>query len=434
MKNKQYLRITALALALCLGLSAAACGKKDKAEDAQQESTEETQEADGSGNGVTSTTSYAGQQIWSLPDPELAAFAASYSSLNIVQLDYVYYGEAVEHYETGDKALIDSVFRALDLIHVDQETQEYTLDADERFVFTTADGTRYMVRFNNRNYEVGRQAFTVTGDGELWKLARKIEEAGLAGTPVEQITPVDAAQAGADTGADDSLAALQGAVAALQQQAALLTIPSDGSADSGDEQAAAADDAQVSSQSAQTSAAAGLAAGQIGLVDGQLIISNSAEGPVYVPAESVYSEPYAMLVYYAEPYYGQVGDDGNVRISLREDTAWPYVDVLRVTDDISAEDYLTLKAQEFDETHAENLVTSPAQLTALNLENGTGYISLGVYDEGGENRNVLSIAVDAEPGVVVFTACYDDADTDNTVIAAENALALTEINGVAVAQ
>ena len=462
MKNRNLIKAGALALAIVLGLSTAACGKSKDGDTPQEETAGEA------GNSYTKSTSFAGQRIWNLPDPELAAFAASYSSMDIVKLDYIYLGEAAEYYETTDKALIDSVFRALDLILVDQETDEFTADADERFVFNAADGSRYTVRFNNRNYEVGRSAYTVTGDGELWKLARKIQENPVDGAVISAAAEsgagagTDAAQASPQAGAGASQAAVsllpEGADTAQLQGAAALsagqTLPqgqtspdgTDAALTAGQSDAAAAQAgvtgaaAPAQAPPAQEEAApvptpqAGLASSQVGLVDGQLVMNNPPEGPVYAPAESVYSEPYAMLVYYAEPYYGQVLDNGDVRINLKEEDPWPYVDITRFMDGTDAQTVMTQRSAAFNEEHAGSITASPDRLTPLMLENSAGYVSVGAYTEGDVNKNVLSIGVDTENGSVIFTAYYDDADTEAAVIAVENAFTLTEIGGVPIAQ
>ena len=67
MKNRNLIKAGALALAIVLGLSTAACGKSKDGDTPQEETAGEA------GNSYTKSTSFAGQRIWNLPDPELAA-------------------------------------------------------------------------------------------------------------------------------------------------------------------------------------------------------------------------------------------------------------------------------------------------------------------------------------------------------------------------
>jgi hypothetical protein len=302
----------------------------------------------------------------------------------------------------------------------------------------------------------------VTGDGELWKLARKIQEnpAGVNGSVSAPGAAPDAAKA-SDTGAGtDAAAAIPAQQAGarsgapvsqegLQPQAdAAVGMPGSadvtGNAASPANQGAvvpeeAAADTVTSSEvqealSLPANPQAGLSSSQIGLVDGQLVMNNTPEGPVYVPAESVYSEPYAMLVYYAEPYYGQVLDNGDVRINLKDDEPWPYVDITRLMDGTDAQTVMTERSAAFSEEHADTITASPEKLTPLMLEKSAGYVSVGAYTEGDVNKNVLTIGVDTADGSVIFTTYYDNADTEAAVIAAENAFTLAEIGGLPVAQ
>nr|WP_288555910.1 hypothetical protein [uncultured Mediterraneibacter sp.] len=155
-------RIGILVLAALMAVSSVGCGGKSSVKKGVR--------------GTTGTSdSGEGRPLMECYNLEAQRFAENFVEDDIVTMFYQKNHETAEEYEvTEDKELIGKVFEALLEVRVLDQTTELASDYDDSFVFTLADANAFRFSFNQHNLVIGQEAYKITGDSALWKLADQI--------------------------------------------------------------------------------------------------------------------------------------------------------------------------------------------------------------------------------------------------------------------
>ncbi len=125
--------------------------------------------------------STATDDIFSFSGGDLEEFAAHFSPEEIEYVIYSYTSDTVISLKISDSKEIKQLFEAISQIRVGTMTDIRATDSEESFTFVMNDETSYTITFEQHNLLLDGNAYRLTEDTELWKLARRLNEQHSAG-------------------------------------------------------------------------------------------------------------------------------------------------------------------------------------------------------------------------------------------------------------
>ena len=95
-------------------------------------------------------------------------------NVNLTKLVYTQNGETSNTFEITDSGEICNILDAILNVTVEEETDLTASDSDDIFTFYTEDGKEFSFIFNIHNLVAEDGNYTLSGDEDLWKLAKEI--------------------------------------------------------------------------------------------------------------------------------------------------------------------------------------------------------------------------------------------------------------------
>ena len=95
-------------------------------------------------------------------------------NVNLTKLVYTQNGEASNTFEITDADEIYDVLDAILNVTVEEKTDITASDSEDIFTFYTDDGKEFSFTFNMHNLVCDSGNYTLSGDEDLWKLAKEI--------------------------------------------------------------------------------------------------------------------------------------------------------------------------------------------------------------------------------------------------------------------
>lgn len=97
-----------------------------------------------------------------------------------VELTYIVNAEAHKKWNIKDQTVLERCFKALESIKTKEKSDVRTADAEEKLVFKLADGTEWMLTFENGNFMRNSTVYITKGYAKVRKVLKEyLKEEGL---------------------------------------------------------------------------------------------------------------------------------------------------------------------------------------------------------------------------------------------------------------